>query len=177
MKQITSLLVALTITLGLNAQVVIDRTKAPQPGPAPKISIGKAEKFILENGLKVIVVENHKLPKVSFQLTIDMDPVLEGDKVGYSEMAGNLISAGTTNKSKSTIDEEIDFIGATLSTYSNGIFAASLTKHQDKLLSLVSDMLLNPAFPVEELEKQKNQTLSQPICCCCYCILGWSFFH
>ncbi|MDC3337550.1 insulinase family protein [Flavobacteriales bacterium] len=161
MKQITSLLVTLTISLGLNAQVVIDRTKAPEPGPAPKISIGKADKFILENGLTVIVVENHKLPKVSFQLTIDMDPLLEGDKVGYSEMAGNLISAGTTNKPKSTIDEEIDFIGATLSTYSNGIFASSLTKHQDKLLSLVSDMLLNPAFPIEELDKQKNQTLSE----------------
>mgnify|MGYP006157184253 CR=1 FL=1 len=154
MKRITYLLFALTISIGIDAQIVIDRTKAPEPGPAPKISIGKSEKFTLENGLKVIVVENHKLPKVSFQLTVDMDPVFEGEKVGYSEMAGNLISAGTTNKSKNTIDEEIDFIGATLSTYSNGIFASSLTKHQDKLLSLMSDMLLNPAFPNEELDKQ-----------------------
>ncbi|MBL4702991.1 MAG: insulinase family protein [Flavobacteriales bacterium] len=160
MKRIINTLLIATMALGLNAQVTIDRTKAPLPGPAPKLNIGKAINFQLENGLKVIVVENHKLPKVSFQLTVDMDPVLEEDKVGYASMAGDLISAGTATMTKSQIDEEVDFIGGSLSTFSNGMFASCLTKHQDKLLSLVSDMLLNPAFPQEELEKLKNQATS-----------------
>ena len=95
MKQVIAIVLSAIFTLSISAQVNIDRTKAPEPGPAPKISIGKAEKFVLENGLKVIVVENHKIPKVSFQLTIDMDPVLEGDKVGFTDMAGELISAQT----------------------------------------------------------------------------------
>ncbi|MEC8604144.1 MAG: insulinase family protein, partial [Bacteroidota bacterium] len=53
-----------------SAQYQIDRTTAPKPGDAPEINIGTPESFVLENGLKVFVVENHKLPKVSFQLTI-----------------------------------------------------------------------------------------------------------
>ena len=123
MKRIINTLLIATMALGLNAQVTIDRTKAPLPGPAPKLNIGKAINFQLENGLKVIVVENHKLPKVSFQLTVDMDPVLEEDKVGYASMAGDLISAGTATMTKSQIDEEVDFIGGSLSTFSNGMFA------------------------------------------------------
>lgn len=160
MNRIIYTVLIASMTLGLNAQVKIDRTKAPEPGPAPKLNIGKAEKFELDNGLKVIVVENHKLPKVSFQLTVDMDPVLEGNKVGYTNMAGDLISAGTKTMTKAQIDEEIDFVGGSLSTFSNGMFASCLTKHQDKLLGLVSDMLLNPAFPQEELDKLKKQAKS-----------------
>ena len=72
---ITAILLTASVSL-LNAQEV-DRTQAPAPGIAPKINIGTPATFTLENGLKVFVVENHKLPKVSFQLTIDKDPVLE----------------------------------------------------------------------------------------------------
>jgi len=160
MKQVIAIVLSGMFAVTLSAQINIDRTTAPEPGPAPKISIGKADKFVLDNGLKVIVVENHKIPKVSFQLTIDMDPVLEGDKVGYTDIAGDLISSGTTNMSKSQIDEEIDFIGASLQSYSDGMFASSLKKHQEKLLALMSDILLNPAFPQDELDKKKKQAIS-----------------
>jgi zinc protease len=160
MKRIISTLLITTMAIGLSAQVTIDRTTPPVPGPAPKLNIGKAVSFQLENGLKVIVVENHKLPTVSFRLTVDMDPLLEGDKVGYADMAGNLISAGTATMTKAQIDEEVDFVGGNLSTFSNGMFASCLTKHQDVLLALASDMLLNPAFPQEELDKLKKQAKS-----------------
>ncbi|MFN8865520.1 MAG: hypothetical protein ACK5W1_14485, partial [Flavobacteriales bacterium] len=61
MKQISSffLFLAVILTSGLQAQV--DRSKAPAPGPAPAIQIGKYETSTLDNGLRVIVVENHKL--------------------------------------------------------------------------------------------------------------------
>ncbi len=52
----------------------------PKPGAAPTIKIGKPVIFELKNGLKVMVVENHKLPRVSFSLTLDNDPYTEGDK-------------------------------------------------------------------------------------------------
>ena len=138
----------------------IDRSKAPKPGLAPEINIGIPAKFVLENGLKVFVVENHKLPTVSFQLTVDMDPVLEKGHVGLSSMMGDMLSAGTTTKTKSEIDQEIDFIGASFSTFSNGFYASSLTKHIDKVMSVASDVILNPAFPEEELEKKKKRALS-----------------
>lgn len=143
-----------------NALAQLDRTKIPTPGPAPEIKIGTPEKFELKNGLKVIVVENHKLPRVAFNLVLNFEAIKEDDKAGYASMAGDLLRTGTTTKTKSQIDEEIDFIGATLVTSASGIYAASLTKHQGTLLDLMTDVLYNPTFPEEELEKLKKQTLS-----------------
>lgn len=144
----------------LNAQYEIDRSSAPKPGKAPEINIGSPASFVLENGLKVFVVENHKLPKVSFQLSIDKDPKLETGHVGVSSMMGDMLSAGTTTKTKQQIDEEIDFIGASISTFSSGIYASCLSKHKEKVLEIASDILLNPAFPEQELEKKKKRLMS-----------------
>lgn len=138
----------------------LDRSMVPTPGPAPQIQLGQADQFVLENGLKVIVVENHKLPRVSFQLTVDNDPILEGEKAGYLSLAGDLMRTGSTSMSKAEIDEAVDFIGGSLSTSSGGMYAASLKKHEDELLKIMSEILLNPTFPEEELEKARKQMIS-----------------
>jgi len=92
------------------------RAQAPAAAPAPKIQISDPETFTLDNGLQVVVVENHKIPRVSFQLLLDNDPMLEGDIAGAASMAGRMLTKGTTSRTKAQIDEEIDFIGARLST-------------------------------------------------------------
>ncbi|TLX76866.1 insulinase family protein [Labilibacter sediminis] len=142
------------------SQAQVDRTKAPEAGPATKLQLGEYTKFELKNGLKVIVVENHKLPVVSYSLKLDLDPVYEGDKAGYSSFAGDLLRSGTTTKSKDQLDEQIDFIGASLSTSRNGIYASSLKKHSTELLELMTDVLYNPVFPQEELDKLVKQSLT-----------------
>ncbi len=136
------------------------RKMAPTAGPAPKIQLAEYETFKLPNGLTVILAEDHSTPAVTYNLTIDQPPFLEGDKAGYSSMAGSLLSMGTKSRTKAEIDESIDFIGATLATHANGIYANSLTKHTDKLLEIISDVLLNPNFPEAELAKLKKQELS-----------------
>jgi len=136
------------------------RKKAPAALPAPKIQLGNYVQNVLPNGLKLIVVENHKLPKVSFQIFIDAPINLEGENAGVGEMAGSLLSTGTKTKSKAQLDEAIDFIGASVSSSATGLFGSGLTKHQDKVLALMSDMLFNPTFPQEEFDKLKKQTLS-----------------
>ena len=136
------------------------RSKAPVAGPARPIKIGTSTQFTLANGLKVIVVENHKIPQISYRLTIDKDQMLEKEKSGLYAIAGSLLATGTTSKSKSDIDEAVDYIGANLSTDPDGGFASSLTKHTDKILSLFSDVILKPSFPEAEFEKLKTQTLS-----------------
>jgi len=156
-KNILIILFAFTSTV-LFAQV--DRTKAPEPKAPKAINIAKPYTFELKNGLKVYVVENHKLPRVAFSLSLDRDPILEGDKAGYVSFAGQLMMTGTDNRTKAELDEEIDFIGASLSASSTGLFGSSLTKHKDKLLDLMTDVLYNPAFPQDELDKLKKQTLS-----------------
>lgn len=136
------------------------RKGAPAPGSAPKINIGKSETFKLDNGLTVIVVENHKLPTVSYQIFVDSDPIQEKEAAGYIEMMGTLLSKGTKTRTKAQIDESVDFIGASLSSNSNGLNGSCLSKHSDKLLDIMSDVLLNPTFPQEELDKAKRQAES-----------------
>lgn len=161
MKKIAiTLYLIISIVLTYSVQAQLDRSQPPKPGPAPTVNIGDYSTFTLANGLKVIVVENHKTPVITWQLTLDIDPVMEGDAKGYVAFAGELMRAGTKNLTKQQIDAEVDFIGASLSTYSTGIYGSSLTRHKDKLLGLMSDVLLNPVFPQEELEKLVTQGIS-----------------
>jgi predicted Zn-dependent peptidase len=158
-KKILSFILVLSIVSVAFAQK-LDRSKRPVAAAAPDIKLGKIEKFTLANGLKVFVVENHKLPKVAYSLSLDVDPVLEGDMAGYLDIAGQLMERGTKNRTKQQLDEQVDFIGATLSTSASGIYAASLIKHQDKLLDMMADVLMNSDFKQEELDKIKKQTIS-----------------
>jgi zinc protease len=158
MKRLLIIILLITSLVPLYAQ--IDRTTAPEPGPAPLIQIGDYHTFSLDNGMKVIVVENDKVPVISFQLTLDIDPVMENEAKGYVSFAGSLMRSGTASRSKAEIDDEVDFIGASLSTFSTGMFASSLTRHADKLLDLMSDILMNPVFPEDELKRETEQTLT-----------------
>ena len=142
----------------LSAQT--DRSQVPEPGPQPEISIGDYTLHTLNNGLQLIVVEDHRLPRISWNLTLDFDPPVEGDKAGLASFAGQLMKTGTPIRSKAQIDESVDFIGGRMSTNGQGAFASSLTKHADVILHLLADVVLNPSFPEEELEKLRAQTLS-----------------
>lgn len=157
MKKIISYLL-FSIFLVLTVQAQLDRSQRPQPGPAPVVQLGEFESFTTDNGIQVIVVENRKIPVISFQLSLDIDPVLEEDAKGYVNFAGSLMREGTTNRTKQEIDEAVDFIGASLSTFSSGMFASSLTRHKHSLLELMSDILLNPTFPEAELERRLSQS-------------------
>ncbi|NOQ25799.1 MAG: insulinase family protein [Bacteroidales bacterium] len=164
MKKHISIILLFTIILFTNSLFAqLDRSIQPKPGPAPEFKIGESKLFTLDNGLKVIVVENHKTPRVSYQLSVDVDPIMEKNAIGYVEMVGNLMKTGTTNKTKAEIDEAIDFIGSDLDTYQNGIYGLTLTKYRHEFLAIMSDVLLNPLYPEEEVEKSKKQQISNLI--------------
>ena len=138
----------------------VDRSKAPEAGPAPELKIGTPTKLKLDNGLQVIVVENHRMPAVSWNMTLDYPPFLEGDKAGLTSIASDMMSAGTEARTKAQIAEEVEFLGASFRANAKGFFASSLSKHTGDLLRIVSDAVLNPTFPEEELEKVKKQVSS-----------------
>ena len=143
-----------------DVKVKLDRSVRPKPGPAPEVKLGKAEKFVLPNGLTVFLVENHKIPKVTVSLSLDLDPMVEGSKNGYVDMAGSLMGTATKTLTKNQINEKIDFIGADLSTGASGVYGSCLKKHLDNFMTLYSDVLLNSVFTQEELDKLKTQTKS-----------------
>ncbi len=154
------LILILMLFVSVCSYAQLDRSKKPEAGPAPEIKLGEYESFTLKNGLKVFVVTNKKLPVVAFNLVIDRDPILEGKNAGGINIAGQLLRTGTKTRTKDKLDEEIDFIGATLTTSSTNVYASSLKKHVNKLLDLMSDVTLNSSFKQEELDKIKKQTIS-----------------
>lgn len=138
----------------------IDRSVVPTAGKAPEINIKDSEVFTTANGITVVLSENHKLPRVSFSLSMGADPVLLGVKAGLSDITGELILSGTTNRSKDQLDNEKDYIGASIYASSSSLGLSCLTKHLDKGLSLMSDVLLNANFPQSEFDRVKKQTES-----------------
>lgn len=155
--KIYSIITILFVSFSINAQ--IDRTKIPESGPAPKINIGAPEKFTLPNGLQVLVVENHKLPRVSVILDIDNSPISYGEKKGVEGFVGGLLGTGTKNISKEKFDAEVDYLGANISFGSESASASSLSKYFPRVLELMADAAFNPVFTQEEFDKQKKQAL------------------
>lgn len=146
--------------LPLTLMAQVDRSKAPLPSAAPVIKIGQPATFTLPNGLKVFVVQNTKLPRVSTTLSFNMDGIVEGDKTGLTSMAGALLRRGTTTMNKAKLDEEIDFLGASINTSATGASASSLKGNFPKVMALLSDVVLRPSFPAAELEKIRKQEMS-----------------
>ena len=152
------LLMALILTNSVFAQ--LDRSQRPAPAAAQKINIPASQVFTTANGITVILSENHKIPKVSIELSLGNTPRLEGSKAGLADFTGSLLMSGTTTRSKDQLDREIDFIGANLSAGSSSMYLSCLTKHLSKGLDLMTDVLYNANFPESEIERIRKQNLS-----------------
>ena len=138
----------------------IDRSKQPESGPTPKIDLIKPKSFELKNGLTVLVVEDNKLPTFSLRITIDNPPVLEGEKSGLNSLSNALFGEGSKNIEKDTFNEEVDYLGASISMGMGFAFANGLTKHKERIFELLSDAALNPYFEEEELNKEKEKLIT-----------------
>ncbi len=158
--KIKNLLVLAVLLFSMNLLAQVDRSKMPEPGPAPEIKINDAESFTLDNGLKVFVVENHKIPEVSFSVMFNYSPVYEGNLAGLANITGDLLGTGTTSKTKDQIDESVDFIGATLTTSANGVYGSVLKKNMDTFASIIGDVITNAKFSESELSRIQKRTIS-----------------
>lgn len=155
MKKIILILISLFLTTMTHSQII----PQPKPGAAPTIKIGKPQTFKLKNGLKVMVVENHKLPRVSFSLTIDNLPYLEANKKGVADMTSALMGSGTAKISKDAFNEEIDFLGANIDFSANGAYASCLSKFGSRVLELMVEGALYPKFTQIEFDKEKAKII------------------
>jgi zinc protease len=142
------------------AQIKVDRSKKPAAGPAPVVSIKDPVIFTLPNGMTVLVVENHKLPKVTASLNIDAGPILEEKKAGLVDLMGQMLGEGTTTLPKDKFDEAVDMIGADVNLYASGGSASALTRYFEKAFNLMADGLKNPAFPQASFDKLKSLTIT-----------------
>lgn len=146
----------IALFIGLSATAQIDRSQQPKPGPAPVIQLGEPEKFTLKNGLTVMIVENHKLPRVSASLNIDNPPIFEGEKAGVSQLTGALLGKGSTNQDKDSFNEEVDFMGASIGFGSQSANASGLSRYFGRVLEMMADAALHPNFTEEEFVKERD---------------------
>ena len=143
-----------------HAQVTIDRTKQPAPGPAPVLTITDPVVYKMPNGITVLVVEDHRLPSISASFVIDAGPIAEGSKAGVVELMGSMLNEGTKTMPKAEYDEAVDKIGATVNLSSSGGYASALTRYFKNAFALMGQALQQPAFTQESFDKLKTQTIT-----------------
>jgi len=139
------------------------RHQAPPPLPPHPIVIPTARETILTNGLTVLVVEEPRLPLVSYRLALRAgtayDPV---NLPGLTDMVAGLLPEGTESKTSRQLADEVARMGASLTAGANSdytiVAASALTKFRDNILDLMAEVILNPSFPENEVELAKQNT-------------------
>lgn len=121
-----------------------------------------AKRTVLPNGLILLHSENHSLPLVMITLAVKAGQINETeDKAGLANLVAEVITEGTKKRSSKEISEEIDYIGASLDASTGKdlttIKLSVLKKDIHKGLELFADILLNPSFPEEEVERKKER--------------------
>lgn len=118
-------------------------------------------KGILDNGLTVLHSEKHNLPIVMVTMIVKAGPMDEPkEKSGLANLVAELLDEGTKSRKSTEISEEVEFIGASLGASAGGdyttVILAVLKKDIEKGFELFSDIILNPMFPQEELNRKRE---------------------
>jgi zinc protease len=161
MKRLISIAIAVIFSLQLHAQVKIDRTKTPKSGPAPLIFLKKPVITKLSNGLTLLVVEDHRLPKVSARFLGNTGLINEVDKAGLMNITYAMLNEGTLSIPKAKFDETLDLTGSTLKFTATEVNLSALTRHFDVALRLMAKAITEPALEQKALDKIKAQQITQ----------------
>jgi zinc protease len=138
--------------------------KAPVNNEVLKVKLPHPVEVTLPNGLTMLVLEQHRLPTVYYSLWIKSGAISDPkDAPGLASFTADLLREGTAKRNSTQIATELDELGATFNA--DAAFGSNLTTIQssglsqsaDKLMDMMSDIVLNPSFPAEELQKYQRQ--------------------
>lgn len=142
------------------------RSQPPAPGPAVSATLPPPISFRLPNGLTVILSERPALPIVAAALVVktgsDANPP---HRPGLANFVVSMLDEGTISRSALQLADDLAQIGATLETVStmdaSQVRVRVLKKHLAPAMAILADVVRNPAFPPEEVERQRGQRLTQ----------------
>jgi zinc protease len=142
-----------------------DRSKAPEPGPAPDLKLPKLQRATLSNGLKVILAERHEVPLVQAWMTLDAGYAADQFATpGTASMTTALLDGGTKTRTALQISDQLEILGAELRANSNldlsTVSLSALKAKLDPSLDLFADVILNPSFPEVDFKRQQKQQLA-----------------
>ncbi len=142
--------------------------KAPVNKQVLKVKLPRAQEATLKNGLRVVLLEAHKVPTFNMQLVVLSGGLSDKpDYRGLSTFTASLLREGTSKRSSKEIAEQVDALGATLnansglSSMTSNVITSGLVENLDQTLDLFADVIRNPTFPQAEVGKYKTRTLAQ----------------
>jgi predicted Zn-dependent peptidase len=145
----------------------LDRTQRPPVGAAPTLTTPKVEKRTLSNGLPVWIVPRGSLPQATIVLQLRAGSA-DDEKPGIASMTASLLDDGTRKRSAREFVNAVDYLGASLTAAADEeqtvVSLTALTRHLDEGLALMGEMVSQPAFADEELERERkarSQALKQ----------------
>ncbi len=135
----------------------------PPPLPTRPIKLPTAYETTLSNGLVVVVVEDQRLPLVSYRMAFRTGDAHDPRELpGLLDMLTGLLTEGTEKRTSREIADEVARLGATLQAGASSdyttVAASSLTTFSDEILELMADVVLRPVFPPNEVELAKQNT-------------------
>ena len=142
-----------------------DRTVTPKPGPVPPLTVPKWTKSTLANGAGLIVIERKGLPLVDFGIWLmgGAEHVEPFEKPGVASFIGPMMLEGTKTKNGEQLAEAQQQLGIRLAIGIGGqtgsVGFTSTTATFKDTLTLLMDVVLNPIFPADALERQRSQRL------------------
>jgi predicted Zn-dependent peptidase len=146
---------------------VVRLNRAPVNKEILRVKLPRPREIKLDNGLDVLVLEQHKLPTVAFMLWIKTGALEDSrDLPGLAKFTADMLREGTTHRSSAQIAGDVDDIGASLGASASfgsnvsSVTASGLVENTDRILELMSDVVLNPTFPQDELAKYKKRQLA-----------------
>ena len=143
----------------------LDRSKMPEVGTPPALSLPPLTRATLSNGLKVVLAERHSVPVVEFDLIVDAGHAADSLATpGTSNLTLAMLNEGTRSRDALQIAARAESLGAHIGAGSSldtsYITLNAITSRLSDSLELFSDVLLNPTFPGKELERLKTQSLA-----------------
>lgn len=150
------------------AQGTFDRTKPPELGPPPRVSLPPIVTRELPNGLKLMIVEQHELPLADFVLLVGSGSTTDpANKTGVANLTAAMLREGTTTRKSLEIADQIAFLGISL-TPSSSWESSTLSLHTpiaqlDSGLALFANVALHPSFPANEFERIRKSRLTDLI--------------
>ena len=139
------------------------RSQAPAPLPPRLISIPAPNETTLANGLTLVVVEDSRLPLVSYRLGFRVGGAFDPpDLPGLTDLLAGLMPEGTQSKTSKEIADEVARMGASLSAGANSdytiVAASALAQFNDPIMDLLAEVALEPSFPENEVALAKQNT-------------------
>ena len=156
----TGLLMAGLLTPAMPAAAQKDYRELEFP-PLNDIETPTPTRVVLDNGIILYLVEDHRLPMINLSARIGVGEVNEpADKIGLAGIAGAVMrTGGSTSMSGDEIDETLEGLGASvetnIGTISGSAFMSVLKDNVDTVLPILADVLMNPAFPDDKIELEK----------------------